>query len=388
MRQKAFILIMILIAMIINTCKDRVVSKVKEIEVTDKEYPIRFVKEKEVKIDVVMAWIPRIFRVDGNNIFMGFFVGEDIWVWRYDADLELEKKFVIPYGQGPGECLAPLPIGGDLNNILVYDPPQDKYYLFDENFNVKETLKSRNNSRTFCFQSTGFSSSKMTVLSVFVTQIDANQSEYEVTTRRIENSKIKETGIYTLKFPWKNKNGSYIMGRPLHCSLINDNIYILKTDEYLIIKMDLEGNILKETKVINLEDKSFSEAERKEWIKASVHNKLNNAIFPEKLWVSCWIIRLKDGIAVGRRNDYNPNNDEWIEADYFDFELNFLGKIKIPPGLPEWNGPASGQRVAEGSIYFNNDRLYVIEYRETENDEEYYLTRWRIEDKGGPSLKK
>jgi len=388
MKSKCLMLMVSVVFIFIGACQERDVSQVKEIKVADTEYPMSFVKEKEVKIDAIMKWIPRLFRVEGSNIFMEFSVGEDTSIWRYNTDLELEKKFAIPYGQGPGECLAPVPIGGDLNNILVYDPPQDKYYLFDENFNVKETLKSRNNSRTFCFQSTGFSSSKMTVLSVFVTQIEANQSEYGVTTRRIENGEIKETVIYTFKIPRKDKNDRSIIGRPFHCSLINDNIYILKTDEYLIIKMDLEGNILKETKVINFEDKSFSAAERKEWIKASMHNKITNGIFPEKLWGSCWIIQLKDGIAVGRRNDYNPNNDQWIEADYFDFELNFLGKIKIPPGLPEWNGPASGQRVAEGSIYFNNDRLYVIEYRETESDEEYYLTRWRIENKADQSSKK
>ncbi len=99
---------------------------------------------------------------------------------------------------------------------------------------------------------------------------------------------------------------------------------------------------------------------------------------PEYVAPANWILELGEGIAVGRMEDYNPERKEWIDADYFDKDLNFLGKIKLP-WFYWWNFP--GEFRADFLFYSNGNKLYFIQTRETPTDEESWLVRYRVETK-------
>ncbi|MCP4157013.1 MAG: hypothetical protein GY757_55385 [bacterium] len=114
---------------------------------------------------------------------------------------------------------------------------------------------------------------------------------------------------------------------------------------------------------------------REGWInKYGPISKVTRFTYPEKLWPASGILKIADGLAVVRMEDYNPDEKEWAEADYFDKELNYLGKIRLP-WFPGCNSP--GQNGLP--FYMKKGKLFYIKLKETETDEEYWLTRFRIE---------
>ena len=121
--------------------------------------------------------------------------------------------------------------------------------------------------------------------------------------------------------------------------------------------------------------KSISSADRKKWIGKFYGAKYVNLVnYDEQLWPACWLLSLGEGgIAVGRCSHYDTERKEDITADYFDRDLNLLGKIKIPY-FKRWNEPGQGQLDADWRFMFRGDRLFTLEERNEEN----WIVRWDV----------
>ena len=114
--KKLILLVLMVLLLISSNCKNEKSFKPISVVIKDIKAPLKLVKEKEVKIDVIIRGSAVIGKIDSSNhVFIQFSSDKDKHVWRYNTSLELEKKFLIPYGQGPGECLTPMIIGGDDN---------------------------------------------------------------------------------------------------------------------------------------------------------------------------------------------------------------------------------------------------------------------------------
>ncbi|MCP4219270.1 MAG: hypothetical protein GY765_31845 [bacterium] len=111
-------------------------------------------------------------------------------------------------------------------------------------------------------------------------------------------------------------------------------------------------------------------------LKFGIKPSLIEVTIPEYVAPANWIVELGEGIAVVRMEDYNPERKEWIDADYFDKDLNFLGKIKLP-WFYWWNFPGSFR--SDFLFYSKGKKLYFIQTRETPSDEESWLVRYRVE---------
>lgn len=377
--KKLIIVILIVFPIISNNCKGTKASDIVEIVTNETQIPLKFIKEKEVKIDALIKGSAVVKKIAGtNNMFVEFVSERDTSVWKYDRELELKDKFLIPYGQGPDECLVPMVIGGYNHNTLVYDVIAKKYYNFDENFKVNKTFHAKRYD-LFLHHSYGYSPENNTIVSGFGFFPDMFKEEYRLFTRKIAGEKIIDRVLYKFLYAKRTKDELFILGHPFHFKLIGEHIFILKTDEYRIIKMDLNGRVLKQARIVNALKRNFSEMDRKNWVKESGMQRAEEFIYPEKLWSACWIMELKDGFAVGRRINYKPIKVEWIEADYFDYDLNYLGKINVP-GFPQWNDPYEGQQNMDFLFSFQNDKLFSLVVKETEEGEDFWLTRWRIEN--------
>lgn len=376
--KKCLMVIIAISPILLSSCKGSGNLGVNEIKRGTGDFPLKIVKEKEIKIDLVFAGVGALTRLDRPELYLEFIKDKDLDIWQYNAELELEKKYLIRYGQGPGECLNPSIMGGDIDNILIRDSVALKYYLFDGNFNIKKTFTAPF-FNAYLPQARGFSPGKNRILDGFASFLNMYENEIKVNIGQITGDKVTSKNIYNMKLTLRTrKDKLFISGIPLHSLLIDDHIFILRTDEYRLLKMDLDGNPVKQARVVDVAKKSFSEEQRKTWIKETRQGPPNRLTFPEHLWPACWMLPIKDGIAIGLRDDYEPVKPAWIEADYFDLELNYRGKIKLP-GFLGWNDPFYGQRDIDFFFNIKGDKLYFLDTRETENGEYYWLTRWRIE---------
>jgi hypothetical protein len=379
MKRPAWFLTLAVLLIISISCNKKNKSILTTIEVENASYPLTLIKEKEIKIDAVIKGIPVLAKIESpNRIFVKTYNKEgNTEFLAYNTDLELEKKNLIFYGQGPNECLQTLVMGGDENNIIIYDGMSQKYYLYDGDLKNRKTLKAKQPLESgWIPHGVNFSEKNNAFLTCLSRIIKPGVFEYHLHLRKIEDNGIKDTEILKIENNVYSKKRLFIAAHPIHFSLINDNIYILRPDEYRITKMNLEGIIVKEARVANLGKVRFTNQERELWIEERGLKK-SRFTCPEYLWHACWILELGNGIAIGRRDNYKPLTKEWGDADYFDMDLNYLGKIKLP-WFSDWNFPDQ----VMSDIFFQNkgNMLFFIETRETENDEEFWLTRWRIRD--------
>ena len=105
----------------------------------------------------------------------------------------------------------------------------------------------------------------------------------------------------------------------------------------------------------------------------------NQYVLPGYLIPTSWMIPLGKGFAVIRRHNFEQDKDGEIEADYFDYDLNMIGKIKMPyffqynsfrfPGFGYYNSYA-------------NNYLYTIE----DTDENWKLKKWYVDESKIPTI--
>jgi hypothetical protein len=365
---------LLLASLIISTaCKQN--HSIDRIEISDKPFPLTLIKEKETKIDAL--GYPALFSLKNSGNIIVRMELKDTDFLTYDQNLELLSRHTIKYGEGPNECLLPIAVGADENHIIIFDVVTKKYYLYDADLRSRKNLEAQ--SVGWIPHGFNYSYKYNTVLSCVMPFNPSlgKMQEYRVFLRKFAADRMTYNEIFTTKTLGYLENYVLICARPIHFKIIDDHVYILKKEEYGIIKMDIEGKVLKEIQVTGLGSRQFSSRDRGDWIEA-VGLKLNRAEFtlPENLWHANGILELAGGIAVIRITDYNPAGREMIDADYFDYDLNSLGKIKLP-WFPMYNYP--GQLTSDLFFFSKGNILYFIDTRETGSDEEYWLTRWRIE---------
>ncbi len=383
--RKTLLLLILVSLTISNNCNNDGLSKkgTRHVHIEDKPYSLEFVKEKTLtKINAVCKPFPIIGKVKSNDSLTVLFTNKEkhLEIWKFDMDFSSKKKYFVKYGQGPNECLSPIFAGGDDTKICIFDSIIDRYYLYEGDFQSRRTIKSKNLGTLIFYGCWNFSTENNTIVSAFWNPLSKFKGSYSLYTRKLTGDRVNDKKIYNSRIDLFLTDTMYLDGQPYHFLLSGNHIFFLKTDEYRLIKMDLEGNVLKQIQVTNVDKKTFSKPQLARWLKKYRELDPKGFTFPEELWPAAWVIELKDGIAVARRRDYNPIKTDWIICDYFDKELNYLGKINYP-WFPGWNHPSQGQKKAEFFSYLHEDgKLYCLEYKETENDENYYLTRWRIEN--------
>ncbi|MCP4215221.1 MAG: hypothetical protein GY765_11215 [bacterium] len=370
------IAILTALLIILINCSEKKDHLVKRIRTADVPYALSLVKEKEAKIEA--EGLPAFVRDDDSSNIMIRMETKNTKFLEYDSELQLQETHVIRYGQGPDECLLPMVAGKDVNGIYIFEPALKRYYSYDSEFKNRKRIDSKNLEANWDPHGTKYSSSEKTLLTCFYNFINQDEDGYHLYLRKMKGDRLTDIKIMETKLTTKSRTGKIVFGTPLHFTLFDNNAFVLNKTNYSLMQFDLEGNVLQEVLVEGLDDVHFSSRERGEWIE-TMDAKLSSTqfTFPERLWHPCWIIPVGNGLAVGRRDSYKPGKKEWVEADYFDKNLEYLGKIKLPC-FDLWNAPS---HINADILFFSKgNKLFFLEERVSDTEEDYYLTRWRIID--------
>lgn len=78
---------------------------------------------------------------------------------------------------------------------------------------------------------------------------------------------------------------------------------------------------------------------------------------------------LGKGFAVGRRKSNMPSTAKWITADFFDLDLQYLGKVRIPAFF-YWDQPFLCNRAVDAVARFFDDALFILRKKDEDDEED------------------
>jgi hypothetical protein len=166
----------------------------------------------------------------------------------------------------------------------------------------------------------------------------------------------------------------------IHYFIKNDKIYLLNKDDYVITIRDTRGQMEKQVR-IDVEKIPTPRDMEDKWLKE--HKAINKYLARIKLKLSdyirpcAWMIPLEKGFVVIRQKGYSPSCQGLVDADYFDFDLNMLGKVKFPCFTETFHMRRhiflQYARAADGF-------LYLVNTVEREDDEVIALEKWKISE--------
>lgn len=381
------IVVTTVLSILSNNCKNR--DNIKIEKLPEKVFPLVIQREKAIKIDIITKEPPIVADIsDLDHIYIYFLINKDknCEVFKLTNTLEIKDRYIINYGPGPGETLNPRIYGGNDRLIIVYDLMARKFIEFDRNFKSIDEYRSLKRLGTSFYSGGKYlleqriiidgykytesmsKESDGTLAMKFYNRIYARHIKPD---KSIQDIKLFETPL--LEERWKNNRMPVF--KDLNFGYYFDHIYILDKMNYRIKKMAIDGKILKE-KQFAFEAKTFSKSELEEWVTKFFGEKEKHEFsFPEKLFPACWMMPIANGIAVGRCKNYDPDDKGEISADYFDPDLNYLGKITIPY-FWSWNNPDQGQKEAYYRFLYKNGKLYSIEIGEDLDD--FQIVRWGV----------
>jgi hypothetical protein len=293
----------------------------------------------------------------------------------YDLNLNLIKSYFIPWGQGPGDLSDASFLFIDENLIYAIDNQNRRISIFDFKANMK--LIKINRLKDIIF---------LPRFSDNFNYIAFSKIEW------IKNQKVK-CPIYCAKFPsWDNPckfdevlsenmfdiNNRLILGEEPFVDYFFENNYLYTLDmgRYILTKTEINTGKSKKKRV-NFKPIKFninvSEKERIIKMLRGRRANPNEYILSENLVPTSWMIPLGKGFAIIRRHNFEQDNVGEIEADYFDYDLNMIGKIKMPYFFRynSFRSPGFGYYQSYTSNY-----LFTIE----DTDENWKLKKWYVDE--------
>lgn len=327
----------------------------------------------EKKVDVSDYDHANLFLDDGSINTYGYSLrhNNQIIVKAYDRDLNLisEKRFNI--GHGPGD-IGPgghiFPIG---EHIYIPDNTQRKISIFDKEMNFKKFV-----TIPFAFYNMRFTRDGKTIVS---TQFMFDKAKKVVNHIEITSfPELKKKQIFTLG-PCLMMDEKRVLLRgecpEFYYFLKNENIYLINMKTYQIIMFDLSGKMLKRVRV-QVEKIPVPPEMKKVWIKDQTPPQLlNRSKFVDTVQPASWMIPLGKGFVVIRRYGYDTSCEGLVEGDYFNYDLQLLGKVKFPCFYliyKLFNGYF--HRVFE----YDSGYVYLLTQDLQETDEDINLEKWKV----------
>jgi len=385
MKRNSLTILLILLMITLNFCsKNEQALPQEEITPNDHPYPIVFSMEKTIELDVIYRG--RMFfqsNIDiPGYIYCGFLnASNDLEIWQLNEDLQIKSKYKVKYGQGPGEALNLRFIGVDKQEIIGYDLLSKRLLFWDRDFSkcrMKKEIIWPSEKYSNSISYSPISGSVM-ALEKKINGGDLFKANLELTLRKLID-KDKSICIHKIdkwKFSEMRADGKlhFWLSIPLHSIIYKDYIFVINLKDYYLYKYTLKGKLLRSIGV-TFPRKTFNSTQLKKSIKAELpqyNRDYSQLHLPETLWPACWILPLGDGIAVGRRGNYGPSDIKWINCDYFDMNLQYRGRIKIP-AFENWYGGFSSQSSVKYHILSRSNNLYII--NNDEATEKEIITKW------------
>jgi hypothetical protein len=357
-----------------------------EITLEERMAPLMLEKEKEFQFNLISKEGPSLIRVDDkDHLYVSVLQNEDgdCEIFKYgSSDFKLKARCVIRRGQGPQEALNPRDMGGDASTIIIYDAMGLKYIQYNSNFDYINEYRVKNIGDYGNSGGIYVPKNRMVVDYFMLTMGIDPVGGHCLFARDFYNS--RDTKLFEIKAPLARKIAGklvFTISKPLHFTFLNEHYYILDKKDYRIIKMNIEGQIVKDIK-IKCKPIAAPESSRKKWLAMTIKNNrdkrlLSHVDYAEYVYTALWIVPFAEGALVGRCKDHSPDNKGPVMADYYDEDLNYHGQVELPY-FESWNNPASGNAAAVTLLHYIDRKLYFVDIRD---NDEYWITLWNVKSK-------
>ena len=370
------LLLLLVLAFIFFSCEKEKIE-IQEINENSSDAKVTFTLEREIELPNINYACMSLGK--DNLLISGYNMLDKTTcpINLYDLNLNLIKSYSLPIGQGPGDISQMSFLYIVENLIYAIDLQNLRICIFDTNANMK--LLKINRLKELIF---------LPYLSEDFNYIAFSKMEW------IKSQKIR-CPIYWAKFPsWEapckvdeiisnnkiDKNKKLIFGEYPYVDYFfkNNYLYTLDMGQYILTKTELNSGKA-EKKRVNFKPIKINVdvAEKERIIKMLMGTRENPVEYTlaDSLVPTSWMIPLGKGFAVIRRHNFEQDKagEVDVEADYFDYDLNMIGKIKIPyffrynsfrfPGL-------SYYKAYTGNYFF------TIE----DSDENWKLKKWLVDE--------
>jgi hypothetical protein len=337
---------------------------------------IQFTLENSVPITGIsypsMFFYKNILHVDG-------FGSKDtggpqmVVVHRFTKNLETLDKKYIPIGQGPGDLGGGPRFSGGGEFIYVSDNTQRRISVFtkDLEFVKMVTVKRYIFSAEFNDDGTWF------LCSMGRSEDTKKGWAFTrdcclVTFPGLSINVFEKHGPY---YPIDSATKKLVVGSQAgyHFFRRNGSIYYINMDTYEIGKYDTKGNCLKKIRV-QVDKVKVPDSKRLEWLKTQSGSlRLNRKVLTDTVQPASWMVPLGKGLVVVRRYSYDTDCEGMVEGDYFSYDLEMMGKVKIPCF---WFIFKLRNDFHAKSFKYRDGYLYLL--RETEDD--FRLEKWLVKE--------
>jgi hypothetical protein len=351
-----------------------------EVSLDDRIAPLILEKIKELPFNLISKEGPSLIRVnDKNHFYVSVLQNaeKNCEILKYSSDeFQVKARSVIRRGQGPAEALNPRILGGDTDTIVIYDVMAKKYLQYNANFNYIGEYRVKDIGM-YNYSGGVYLPRHRLVVDAFKKKPGIDRENlHSLFARDFYNS--RDTKLFEIRAPWaigSREKLKFVISKPLHFCFLQEHYYILNKRNYRIIKMNLEGRIVKDLK-IKFKPIAVPKSLREKWLiapglKARVAKRVD---FEKFVYSAVWIVPFGEGFLVGRCTDHDPCNKGPVIADYFDKDLNFKGKLNLPY-FSGWNNPSYGGSTAASQLYYIDSKMYLIDER---GDNEYWITQWNV----------
>jgi len=375
--KKKIILTPLICLSFLTYCSRETQPEVEEIVLEEKSEPanVKFVFEKKVEVPD-MAY-PSLHTTGKELYVLGFSTEKHkkVILNIYNEALELcsQKEFNI--GKGPGDLGTGCFIFKFDDRIYFPDNTQMRVNIFDNEFNFIKFVPLTKQ--------------------IFLPVTFIKNGNYFLGTTPGVTKKVKNIyHSYIVQFPGLSKKPFHTLGPmntwssssltaprkyvygsipDFHYFYKNEKIYFIKMDDYQLSLFDMEGQLLKKARV-NVEKKKVPKEKKIPWL-----NEIRGRLPLEKVDLTDhiqpagWMIPLDKGFAVVRKKGYGTRCKGMVEADYFDYQLNPMGKLEVPCFYRIY-------RLRRGYFVwvcqYQDGYLYLI--NEDEGNETFYLEKWKV----------
>lgn len=253
---------------------------------------------------------------------------QHVLVRAFDKKFNLLHEYHLPIGEGPGD------VGqgphfftvGDL--IYAADNTQQRVNVFDGGFNFKKFVRIPSYPPvTFLDNGKAFLATKWKEIK--------DKTQYIVELVSFPEIRRKPFHYFD-PGPIFDGNGKLLIGvRPMLYYFSKriggqDRIYVLNEKTYQAYIYDLDGQLLKSLHV-ELEPRPVPAGKRKQWVEVQVSRALRPRVkLAKHIQPATYMLPLSKGIAVIWRPGYGRECNGQTDAHYFSYDLELLGKVKIP----------------------------------------------------------
>lgn len=345
--------------------------------------PGKIIHETTTAANVKFSMVKRIplremhysnLAVTNSEIYASCYSGDDklAVVEVYDKELNYKSKKTFPIGQGPGD------VGGGArfyrygNRIYAPDNTQQRINLFDQDFKFIKFVKLieshyplifiKNGEYFICIQEKG----------------GGRPGDVTYVVSLFSFPGLQKKILYQIgPFPFRNHNGRHILFSMDGVDFFYNKgkIYLINMNSYQINMIDLSGKILKRIR-LDVEKQKVPKEMKEPWLKANLgqyYRRLKDRIeIADDIQPASYMVPLGKGFAVVRRNGYYYNCTGMVEADYFDYGLNLIGKIQIPCFNRIFR---LSMGYSSYSYSYHEGYLYLISIDQEEN---FFLEKWRV----------